>query len=75
MKGTCQKCGTMNVDITDANVCIWCEDTVELKLDGDDGFKIIREKQLANRFCTQCGRGKKWIDMITSRFWGCPKCG
>ena len=32
-------------------------------------------KEYKPAFCTKCGRRCKWIELISSKFWGCPKCG
>lgn len=66
----CKKCGSVSA-VGDDDICVWCEDTKVIKLDGDDGFVIVDKD---DKFCTQCGRAKRWIDLFSSRIWACPKC-
>jgi hypothetical protein len=45
-------------------------DTIEID------FDLVKEdaSKCQEKYCRKCGTECKWIEMITSKFWGCPKC-
>ena len=66
--GICKSCGALSLLCDDGN-CIFCEPTQP----GTEGFVIV-DKPQKDVHCTKCGAKKKWVELLSSRTWACPKC-
>lgn len=74
----CPQCGKW---LAGGLPCILCSDTEELlggslrlaDITEEHNFTIVDRKN--KDYCSECGVKKKWVDLLTSRAFCCPKCG
>lgn len=72
MTGHCKNCTSFG-QLTATGHCWFCDDPTEKIVIPpellSEEFKIV-----GSDFCTKCGTKKKWVELLTTKVFCCPKC-